>query len=97
MSMALKMEETTLIVEQKLPEIVDVVDNTGSSSTWRSCCLQCDKSALVFFSQLTLSACVIIFCIIQLYRSVTCDKDGLYSGIMMVILGSFLPTPKIKR
>lgn len=64
---------------------------------WVSCCYRCDKSAVVYFSQLFIGLIVILFCIIQLYSSESCDTDGLYSGIMMVILGSFLPTPKIKK
>jgi hypothetical protein len=64
---------------------------------WVSCCYKCNKNAVVFFSQLIMCVSVVCFCMIQLYNSDSCNQDALYSGIMMLILGAFLPTPKIKE
>lgn len=63
--------------------------------TWVSCCFKCHKGALVYFTQLTIALIVIIFCIIKLVFSTSCEEDSLYSGILMLVVGCFLPNPKI--
>ena len=72
------------------------IDN-NEMDNWVTCCYKCNKNAVVFFSQLVICSSVVCFCMVQLFRSETCNQDALYSGIMMVILGAFLPTPKIRK
>lgn len=70
-------------------------ENTDENDLWRSCCLEMDSSAVLFFSQLFISLIVVIFCIYMLVMSKTCEADSLYSGILSLILGSYLPTPSM--
>lgn len=65
-------------------------------NTWESCCIKLDKRATLFFSQLSISLLVIVFSLYQLLHSSTCEKDQLYSGILTLILGVYLPQPKMK-
>ena len=65
--------------------------------TWRSCCLKTDPDAVIFFSQLTIALITIGFCIYQLSVSESCERDSMYSGILSLVIGCYLPTPSIKR
>jgi hypothetical protein len=70
---------------------------SNSEDTWVSCCFRCHKGALVYFTQLTIALIVIIFCIVKLILSQTCETDQLYSGILMLEAGTFRPNPKISH
>lgn len=72
------------------------IEREKYDNTWDSCCFSLDKRATLFFSQLFISITVIIFCIYQLLNSSSCETDTLYSGILTLILGVYLPQPKIK-
>lgn len=62
---------------------------------WVSCCMRMNPKAVVFFSQLAIALTVIAFCIVQLSMSESCEQDSLYSGILMLVVGVYLPSPKI--
>ena len=66
---------------------------------WRSCCgMMVDKRVIIFFSQLSISISIIIFCMTQLWiHHEDCDKNQLYTGILMTIVGVHLPQPKIHK
>lgn len=63
---------------------------------WSSCCFKCHVQAVVFFSQLFISLVVIFFCITQLYLYNDCDTNQLYTGILTLVLGTWLPQPSFK-
>ena len=63
---------------------------------WHSCCgLTLDRRATLFFSQLSIAISVIGFCIWQLLHSHTCEKDALYSGLLTLVIGVYLPQPNL--
>ena len=66
-------------------------------NTWQSCCLTLDKRATIFFSQLTIAMTVTIFCIYQLIHLDNCEAQSLYSSILTLVLGVFLPSPKMRK
>ena len=76
-----------------------MIDNDSNVSKeddeWRSCsgCGKCDKHLLIFTSQLSISIMVIVFSMYQLLISQSCERDGLYSGTLTFIVGSWLPSP----
>ncbi len=78
--------------------VAPVEESADDDNTWKSCgnCTV-DKRSTVFFSQLTIAITVIIFCIAQLSLSDSCEKDSLYSGILMLVVGVYLPSPQIDR
>ena len=70
--------------------------NKQETSEWKSCCLIIDKNATIFFSQLSIAMITLIFCIVQLSLSNTCERDSLYSGILTLVIGVYIPTPRLK-
>ena len=68
------------------------ISTESAQQVWRSCCFIVDKR-VVFSSQLSISPTVLIFCMIQLYHSTSCEKDNLYSAFVSLILGCWLPSP----
>jgi len=66
---------------------------------WKSCCgMLIDRRAVIFFSQLAISISIIIFCMTQLWiHHDDCDKNQLYTGILMTIVGVHLPQPKMHK
>lgn len=73
------------------------IERMEYNDTWKSCCLLLDKRATMFFSQLLIALLVIGFCIVQLVNSRSCEHDSLYSGILSMIIGVYLPQPRINR
>ena len=65
----------------------------AGSMPWKSCCFMCDKRVIVFASQLLISVTVLVFCMFQLYRSKSCEHDALYSSVLTLVLGCWLPSP----
>ena len=65
--------------------------------TWRSCCLEMHKDSVVFFSQLGISFTVISFCMYQLVVLDHCEAQSLYSGVMSLCLGAWLPSPRLSN
>lgn len=64
-------------------------------NTWSSCCFRLDKRAVVYFSQLGISLVTISFCIYQLVHLENCEAQSLYSGILMLVVGTWLPSPQL--
>ena len=87
-------EEQTLVV-------VDVADErqppVAAHKIWRSCCLDMDSEVCIFGSRLIISLATIIFCFIMLWKSESCETVGLYSGIMSMILGTYLANSRIAQ
>tara|TARA_R110000787_G_scaffold1972_2_gene8207 strand:+ start:3785 stop:4120 length:336 start_codon:yes stop_codon:yes gene_type:complete len=109
MSLILNVEEVPEIPIQEIPEIPIHTYALEQSSVsdhdlrikkyddhWESCCgIILDRRATVFFSQLVIASVVIIFCIYQLINSITCEADSLYSGMLTLIIGIYLPSPSL--
>jgi hypothetical protein len=82
------------------PELVPLTAIEQQSiieNNWKSCCLTVDKRAVLFFSQLSISILVILFCCFQLIRLENCEAQSLYSGILTLILGVWCPSPKMTK
>ena len=64
---------------------------------WKSCCINMDKNATIFFSQLFIALTTITFCIYQLSTSESCEHDSLYSGIFSMVIGCYMPQPTLRQ
>lgn len=96
-------EHATILNSSNQPDNILVVgqnpvnhDAVVFANTYRSCCFQIDKRALTFFSQFTVSLAVLLFCGVQLFRSESCERDALYSGMLTLIVGCWLPSPRMR-
>ena len=61
---------------------------------WRSCCLEMDSRALLFFSQLVISLLVLIFCI---YEIATLGESQWAQMTGTFIIGVWLPSPRANK
>ena len=84
--------------ENAIVEMDEIVNNNADENMWTSCsgCL-IDRRATLFFSQLFISTLVLCFCIYQLINSQSCERDSLYSSILTMTIGIYLPAPRIDR
>jgi hypothetical protein len=65
-------------------------------NVYKSCCLLVDKRALLFFSQLGISVSVLSVCLYQLLtHHNSCESNQMYSNILMMILGVWIPQPRM--
>ena len=66
---------------------------------WRSCCgLETDKRILLFSCQASISIITLSLCVYMLItHQDDCDSNQLYSNILMMILGVWLPKPNMKK
>jgi hypothetical protein len=74
------------------------VDTPNSDVRWRSCCFgDVNKEAMVFFTQVIILFCFLIFCCFQLVKVESCEGQQLYSSLVTLVLGILCPSPRIKR
>ena len=72
-------------------------DLIKTENTYRSCCLTSDKRALQFFSQFTICVGVLLFSMFKLINSVECEETQVYVGMITMIVGIYIPQPKMKN
>lgn len=68
-----------------------------TENTYRSCCLVVDRRALQFFSQFTICVGVLLFSMYKLINSNECEETQLYVGMITMIVGIYIPQPKMKN
>ena len=87
-----------LVIHQRnLDRIEELERRISVENTWNSCCLKTDRRAVMFFSQLSVSVAVMTFCCVQLIRLENCEAQSLYSGLLSLVVGIYLPQPKIQK
>ena len=76
-----------------------VVDITGIDNDvyWESCCIRLDRDAVGFFAQLGVSVTAMGFCMFQLIKNEECEAQSLYSGVLTLVVGTWLPQPRLTR
>jgi len=76
---------------------ISVEEEDNDAHIWRSCCLKLDKHFVLFFAQFFISMSVMTLSAYQLVHLENCEAQALYSGIILMIAGSWLPSPKITK
>ena len=66
-------------------------------NTWRSFCFEIDKRVLLFFSQFSVGLMVISFSLYQLNKDSSCENQQIYIGLLTMMVGIFLPAPRIQK
>jgi len=64
---------------------------------WKSGCFQTDKRVVIFFSQFTIALMVISFSLYQLNKDNSWDHQQIYIGLLTMMVGIFLPAPRINK
>jgi len=77
-----------------MDEIV-VPDEPKIEKEWISCCIKMDKSAVKYFTQISVLTGLIVFSATMLVYDTDCNSQRNYASLLMVCLGCFLPQPKM--
>jgi hypothetical protein len=81
----LKLEHTIEMDTKKIEQDVEAQKNH-----WRSCCFSIHAESSKFFAKLFVSSTVIGLCTYQLINVEDCGSQHMYSGMLGIILGSYL-------
>ena len=71
-------------------------ESFNKQTTWKSCCLTIDRRAVQFFSQLSISLIIIVFCLFQLHTKPKCDT-GEYLSLLTMVLGMWIDAPRLEH
>jgi hypothetical protein len=69
------------------------VENEENKNTWTSCCVEVDRRAVVYFSQLAVLSGMMCFCIYQLVELPRCEDQAAYLGLLTLCIGILAPSP----
>jgi len=64
---------------------------------WQSCCLKADKNAMKYFIQVGVLSGLIVFSASMLVIDKDCNSQRNYSSLLMISLGTLIPSPKLER
>lgn len=78
-----KMEQGTL-------NVTDKVMNSRCTEY-----IRCSKSYANFCVQVGIGMSILVFCMVQLSLASTCDQQSLYLGMIGIVVGYFLPNPRM--
>ena len=62
---------------------------------WKSCCSTVDPRMFLFSAQLAISLLILIFCVVKLLQSDSCETQSLYGNILITLLGLWMPSPMV--
>ena len=63
---------------------------------WHSCCLTCDKDVVQYIMKYFILVALMVFFSIELHLSDKCESDQLYTGLLSMVIGIALPSPRLK-
>jgi hypothetical protein len=72
-------------------------EETNVNEEWRSCCLKADKNMVKYISQVGILGGLIIFSATMLVSDKDCNSQRNYSSLLMICLGTLIPSPKLER
>ena len=74
------------------PELGEEQGYVSPNRLWRSCCVELDKQAVVYFAQIAIGVGVLAFSAVQLLRSnFQCEESSPYLGLISFIIGTYVP------
>ena len=95
-------EEKTDI--QKSPSLVKLemehkieMENIHQQNTWRSCCYDLDKNAVMYFTQIGIIFFVICFAVFKLITNESCEVQTTYMSLLTLCIGIIAPAPTFKK
>lgn len=86
------------IINKDLKFINDIKkDNYILDNTYQSCCFTSDKRALDFFTKSIIILGILLFSMFQVIHIDNIPERNNYLNIIILILGTFLPSPSLKQ
>ena len=86
-------KESKTLMESKTP--MEYITPTQRSTEWISCCFKMNTSAVKYFVQVSILSGLIIYSAVMLVVSPDCNSQRNYGSLLMICLGTFIPSPKI--
>ena len=74
-----------------------ITEEYKDNTEWKSCCLKVDKSAVKYFTQVSILGGLIIFSAVMLVVDKACESQRNYSSLLMISLGTLIPAPKLEK
>ena len=91
------MTEEEKNIPKSSPEPTLGADAKDQENTWRSCCYDCNKNAVQYFTTILIIVGIMIFCIVKLITDETCVAQQAYMGLLTLLLGLVAPSPVFKK
>ena len=95
--------EAVMLVNQRSPSVQRRIldhalkaEDTQAENTWKSMCLEMDRRAVQYFTQISVIGGVMIFCIFKLTTDTSCVAQQAYTGLLTLLIGILAPSPKFK-
>ena len=95
--------EAVMLVNQRSPSVQRRIldhalkaEDTQAENTWKSMCLEMDRRAVQYFTQISIIGGVMIFCIFKLTTDTSCVAQQAYTGLLTLLIGILAPSPKFK-
>ena len=80
------------------PDLGEELGYVSPNRLWRSCCVELDKQAVVYFAQIAIGVAVLAFSAVQLLRSnFQCEESSPYLGLISFIIGTYVPKSSSSR
>ena len=73
------------------------MENIHQQNTWRSCCYDLDKNAVMYFTQIGIIFFVICFAVFKLITDTTEGSQTIYMSLLTLCLGVISPQPTFKK
>ena len=73
------------------------MDEKEQENTWRSCCYDCNKNAVMYFTTISIIVGIMVFCIYKLSTNESCENQTAYMGLLTLLLGILSPSPVFKK
>ena len=74
-----------------------IITNEEPNVEWQSCCLKVDKNMVKYISQVGILGGLIIFSACMLVVEKGCESQRNFSSLLMICLGTLIPSPKLER
>jgi hypothetical protein len=73
------------------------VEAVRANNEWHSCCLVLDRRAIQYFTQIAIICGIMIFTIYQLCTIESCESQSVYIGLLTMLIGVLVPSPKFSN
>lgn len=83
-------------LEKKIAEHKISIEDEIYNDTWKSCCMELDRRAVQYFTQIIIIGGIMSFTIVQLTRLNTCEGQQAYLGLLTLLIGILIPHPQFK-
>ena len=73
------------------------MENIQQQNTWRSCCYDLDKNAVMYFTQVGIIFFVICFAVFKLITDNSEGSQTIYMSLLTLCVGIVSPQPTFKK